>query len=450
MPEMIVIGAGVSGLSTAVTLRADGWSVRVLEAGDSPGGNVRSERVEGRVLDRAANGWLDNEPAMDRLLTRLGLHGRVIRASDRYKTRWIWAMGERHPAPLSPPALLKTRLLSWPAKLRLLLEPLLPRRVSDEDESLADFVRRRLGEGLLDRMIAPMVTGIFAADPERLSLAAAFPRMAELEREHRSLFLAMLRLRRGGAPAGHLVTFDGGAGSLPEALAASLGDAVSLGTPALSLARVGEGWRVRTPHGELHADAVALACPGFVQAELLRPLDPAAAAALAEIPYAPVAVVVTASPRGAWAWEPEGFGVLKARGEDLGGALGAVFTSCVFPDQAQGDEHLIRTILGGAIHPEAALGDDQVLIGRARAALATLCGGERHPPHLTRVFRHPRGIPQYLPGHPARVRAARGAEERLPGLFLTGNHLDGVGVKDGARGAELLTARARALLTPRG
>jgi oxygen-dependent protoporphyrinogen oxidase len=211
----------------------------------------------------------------------------VIRASDRYKTRWIWAMGERHAAPLSPPALLRTRLLSWPAKLRLLLEPFLPRRVSAEDESLADFVRRRLGAGLLDRMIAPMVTGIFAADPERLSLAAAFPRMAELEREHRSLFLAMLRLRRGGAPAGHLVTFDGGAGSLARGPRGEPGRRCLLGHPGPRLERVGDRWRVRTPRGEVTADAVVLACPGFVQAELLRPLDPAAAAALAGIPYAP-------------------------------------------------------------------------------------------------------------------------------------------------------------------
>lgn len=462
MSRTLVIGAGISGLAAATLLQdtLPGGALQVWEAHEEAGGNVRSLRLDGRVLDRAANGWLDNEPAMTRLLQRAGLDGDVLKASDRFTTRWILADGRMQPAPLGPGPLLRTELLTAAEKARLLLEPVMPRGASSQpdapgaqpDESVASFVRRRLGQGFVDRMVGPMAAGIFAAPPEDLSLRGAFPKMFELEREHRSLFLAMLARRgKGGAPSGHLETLPGGAGTLTDVLAERLGDALVCGRRVSEVQPVDGGYRViaADASGAVVEDTfehVVFACPGHVQAILLQRLAPRGAQALDGIPYAPVAVVCTAWEPGSWSREPEGFGVLMAKGEadamGAPGVLGTVFTSSVFPGQARPNEHLLRTIIGGAIAPAAARDTDaQQLEARTRRALAVALGPERKPPVLVHVFRHRHGIPHYRVGHRDRVATVRQVEHDHPGLFFVGNHLDGPGVKDCARAAEALLER---------
>lgn len=441
MHDVVVVGAGISGLAVATFL---GPAARVLEASPEPGGNVRSDLVDGRVLDRAANGWLNNEPAMDRLLARVGLSERRIPPSDAYGTRWIFADGRMHPVPLGPGALLRSRLLSPAAKLRLLAEPLMPR--GTRDQSVGTFVVRRLGPAFVDRMVGPMAAGIYAGDPWELSLAAAFPRMQELEEQYRSLFLAMLRLKRGGAPSGRLETLPGGAGELTATLASALGDRLQCNAPVTGLVRQGDHWALQTPDGTVRAGAVVLACPAPAQAALLRAHDPELAAYLADIPYAPVAVVCTVWDGDAWERPPEGFGVLAARGERLGGVLGALFTSNVFPHQARPGETLIRTIIGGAIAPDAARDSEEGLLQRTLSALQAFLGPTRTSPRLVRIYRHPAGIPQYVVGHPARVARIRERVGRLHGLLLAGNHLQGIGVKDCAREGERIAQQVRAFV----
>ena len=443
MARIIVIGAGISGLATAAFLDGGPHELRVLEAGAAPGGNVRTDREDGRTFDRAANGWLDSEPAMTRLLARASLTERCIQASPR-AARWIYARGQVHAAPLSPSALLRTELLSPWAKLRILGEPLVGRGAEDVDETVAQFVSRRLGSGFTDAMVAPMVAGIHAARPDQLSLRAAFPRMWALEQEHRSLILAAMRLRSGGAPQGRLTTIRGGSGVLTATLAAQLGERLTCGATVTAVERRRDGWQVHTEDGAEHADAVVLACPGHAQAALVRGVDTELASTLESIPYSPVAVVVSAWPAGAWDTHPDGFGVLVAPGEELGGVLGTLFTSSIFPQHAPEGEVLLRTILGGAVYPEALTMDDQQLIAQCRAAMVRFFGEERAAPRAVRIYRHRRGIPLYAPGHRAKVRVIRAAQARYPGLFFTGSHLDGVGVKDcaraGERMAELVTA----------
>ena len=438
MSHVIIIGGGTSGLATANLLQSRGHTVEVLERQSTPGGNVRSTRESGWVLDHAANGWLDSEPAMTRLLERLGLGDRTVAASDTYGTRWIYADGMRHPAPMSPPALLRSRLIPWRAKLRLLLEPLIRR--GPDGQSVGAFVERRLGRAFVQRMIGPMVAGIYAADPHTLELEAAFPRLAALEKEYRSLFVAMMALRRGGSPRGHLETLPGGAGALTEALAASLGGAVHCDVEVDAVEARHGGWVVHTTTGPRPCDAVVLCCPAPAQARLVRGVSTEAASALDAIPYAPATVVVTGWADGAFPTAPDGFGVLMARDATIAGAegvLGTVFSSAVFPDQAPTGHHLARTIIGGAIHPEAAALDEQHLLSQTRTALQTFLGPMRGDFVLARTFRHPRGIPQYAHGHRARVARIRSAQSRHRGLVFSGNHLEGVGVKDCARAAEV-------------
>ncbi|MFT5686736.1 MAG: oxygen-dependent protoporphyrinogen oxidase, partial [Myxococcota bacterium] len=364
MAKVVIVGAGIAGLSVAEYLQ-EHHEVTVLEAAEQPGGNVRTEVVEGRILDRAANGWLDSEPAIGRLVDRVGLTEQLIQADPR-STRWIFSGGQMHPAPLSPPALLKSRLLSPMAKLRILLEPFIARAPEDLDETVEQFVSRRLGAGVVNAMVGPMVAGIYAAGPEQISLSAAFPRMRELEREHRSLILAALKLRRGGAPPGRLTSLRDGAGQLTATLADRLGDRLHCSTPARAVERRRDGWAVHTDDGATAADAVVLAAPAPIQAALLRGVDGEVAETLAGIHYSPVAVVLTAWPADAWPRPPEGFGVLMARGEPSEGVLGTLLTSCIFPQHAPEGEVLMRTILGGAVYPEVAGLDDQALLSRTR------------------------------------------------------------------------------------
>ena len=449
MIDVCVIGAGVSGLAAATFLEEAGLSVQVWEANTKPGGNVRSDAQDGRVLDRAANGWLDNEPAMSRLLDLVGLTPRLVSPTDQFGTRWILADGRMQAAPLGPKALLGTDLLTTGAKLRALLEPMMPRGASAQahdptaDESVGDFVRRRLGAAFVDRMVGPMVAGIYATDPDELSLRGAFHRLFEMEREHRSLVLAMVRGPRSSTPRGKLETLPGGAGELSTTMAQRLGHRLTCDRRVTALKKTADGWQVRArdADGEEHvqqARRVVLACPAPAQARIVAAVDPVASEALAGIPYGPVVVVCTAWSKESWSIEPEGFGVLLARGESrqidgIDGVLGMLFTSSIFPDRAGPDEVLIRTILGGSIAPEVYQESDQELIARARRAAVVCLGPERKPPRMIQVYRHPEGIPQYRVGHPARVAVVRAAEDRHDGLYFIGNHLEGIGVKDCAR-----------------
>jgi len=435
--RVVVIGAGISGLAAATFLHHKDIEVVVLDAAGQAGGNVRTLQSGNRSIDRAANGWLDSEPAMSELLRIAGLDAALSPASTERDTRFIFHK-RAWPVPMSPPALLKSGLLPWWAKLRLVLEPILPR--GPLGESVAQFVRRRLGSMFVPRMVGPMVSGIYAADPEALELASAFPRMAELEREHRSLFLAMMRLKRGGAPRGHLTSLKGGAGRLTEGLASRLDVRVNQ-----RVRKIEPGWTVTTDTDTFKADVVVLATPGYVQAKLLAELSPDAASAQGDIPYAPVAVVATAAEQDMWPTRPTGFGVLTATDADLGGVLGVLFTHDAFPDQPGPNELLLRTVIGGARYPQVKDWSDEQVVACATAAHTTLFGTATKPPLETQVFRYDRGIPQYNLGHADRVQRAMAAEQ-LPGLFLTGNHLHGIAVKDCARSGRDVANRVELFL----
>lgn len=442
MPRVAVVGAGISGLAVAELLR-DGAEVTVLEASGRAGGNIRSEVVGDRIFERAANGFLDSDPDMNALVERVGLSDELLPATRG--ARYLYVNGRMRAIPTKPPALLASGLLSWWAKARLLMEPLMP--AGPDDETVAAFVTRRIGRQPLERMVGPMVSGIFGGDPERLSLPACFPKMKAMEREHGSLFGAM-RARRASTeaaagPPGHLHSFRGGMGTLTGRLAERQDD-LRLNTPVRALERDGDGWLARTPGGDVRADAVVLACPAPVSGALVADHDRALAVALDSIPYAPIAVVVTAFDRAGWD-PPEGFGCLVPRNEGVR-VLGTLFTSSIFPDHAADGSVVLRTMIGGATDPEAVAMDPQLLVALALEENQRLLGQPLPRPREARVYAYERGIPQYTLGHLDRVAAVRAAEERLPGLYVTGNHMEGVGVKDCAAAATRLSRRVLASL----
>ncbi len=426
MAHVLIIGAGISGLSVAEFLR-EHHQVTVLEAGPEPGGKVRSEHVDGFTFDRAANGWLDNEPAMQRLLERLNLGQQLIQGPVG-DPRYVVHQGQMVALPSKPQGLVGSPLLSIGAKLRLIWELFAPG--FDGEESIGQFMRRRIGPQPTERLVQPFVTGIYAGDVDHLSMQACFPVLKELESKHGSLWRAV---RKQGRPIpGRLTSLRGGSGELGQALAAR--NTVLFNHRAIEISHNQGQWTVVSDQGTHHADALVLAGPGHAMAQL-QGLDPTLAGTMGAIPYAPVAVVCQGLPKDGWA-PPKGFGVLVPKAEKLG-ILGTLFSSSIFPSRAPADGIILRTLVGGALFPRQAALESDALLEIVRRDNAKLLG-PLPKPRVTRVYKHARAIPQYTLGHTGRVAAVREASQAHPGLFVTGNHLDGVAVKSCASAGEKL------------
>jgi oxygen-dependent protoporphyrinogen oxidase len=473
-PRIIVVGGGIAGLAAAHRLvelsreRGLPLDLTVVEAAGRLGGTIRSERVGGFLVEAGPDSFIAEKPWALALAERIGLGPRLCRTDDRYRRTYVAHAGRLHPLPdgfllLAPARLVPfvgSSLFSWPGKLRMALDLVLPRRAGTGDESLASFVTRRLGREALERVAEPLVAGIYTAVPERLSLAATMPRFVALERQHRSLILG-LRKHVGaaevrgasGARWSLFVTLAGGMGELVEALEERLPPgAVRLGARVTGVLRAaGEpAWWVRLADGAaLAADGVILAGPAPRMAPLVEGLDPVLARGLGAIGYSSAVTVSLAYPRAAIRHPLDGFGVVVPRCEGRL-TLACTFSSVKYPGRAPGDAVLLRAFLRDR-RGEVLDRDDATLAGLAEQDLGAYLGIEGRP-ILSQVTRHPGAMPQYEVGHLDRVA---GLEARLgawPGLALAGAAYRGVGISDCVRSGEesaerLLAALAGSALT---
>jgi oxygen-dependent protoporphyrinogen oxidase len=431
--KVVVVGGGVAGLTCALALRERGHEVIVVEREAQAGGKVRTERVGPWQVEWGPAGVLDNVPETMALFARVGVE--PIVSSDASRRRFVVRDGRLRELPDSPPKLLVTRTLTVGEKLRLIGELRVPKRVTDGDETLAEFARRRFGADLAARFVEPIVSGVYAGDYARLSAASAFPRLVELERAHGSLLRGMVALererRRAGLPRkpARLTTLRGGMGALPRALAARLDGALRTGEEALAIERAPSGLAVRTPSGALAADRVVLALPPDDAARLARPLDAAIADAYAAIPSVGVVAVSLGYARADVGHPLDGFGFLAPRAEKLR-VLGVIWMTSAFPSAGQApDGHvLLRCLIGGAHDPAAPALSDEELTAIAREGLrATL--GLAAQPRFVHVLRWASAIAQYEVGHAARS-AIVDERGRAIGLHACGAALHGVGVND--------------------
>lgn len=450
--KTVVIGGGLSGLATAFGLLQRGQDVVLLEAGPDVGGTIRTSNEGGFLTESGPNGWLDKEPAMRRLIDALGLSAKVRPATGLAKERFVFWGGRLRKLPAKPTELLRSNLLPWHAKLRAAGELFTRRARPGLDESLASFGRRHLGNTVTALLIDAMQSGIFAGDVERLSLAAVFPRMAELEREHRSLILAMIRLQRErrraqqaapepSGPSGVLSSLEGGLQALVAALEARLESRVRTGARVTALARTANRWTVGLGAESLSTDRLVLATPAFVAAPLLSAIDPPLSDELAAIPYAPVAAVHVGFEREAIP-SHSGFGFLIPEREGRR-ILGTLFISSIFPWRAPEGRALFTVMVGGARHPDRVKLGDPELLTLVREELAATLGIVAEPLY-TRIVRWDRGIPQYEVGHLARIERIEQRLATLPGLSLVGNAYRGVGMNDCVREAGRLVERLTA------
>ncbi len=435
-----IVGGGVAGLAAAHEVRRQDPSAQlvVLEAAARAGGLLESERVGEWLCEWAAASFLedgaDDWGAIE-LCRELGVE--VVVAAPTAKARWIFSRGRLRLVPASPLGLLRSDLLSIAGKLRLLREPWAKARPDGDDESVAAFARRRLGDEAALVLVAPAVLGIFAGDAERLSLAAAFPRVARLEREHGGLFAGLRagRRKRAGRGAAHSVAPLAGAAALPEALAARLGGAVRTHARVVAL-ELGAGQTAVVLDGgeRIEATRIALALPPGAAATLLAPHDARLAELAGEITAADVLVVQVGFRRDDVPHRLDGFGFLVADGE-APRCLGCVFESSLWPARAPEGQVLLRLIYGGVRDPAAlALAEDDAALAARVAQDLRLALGVIVAPTLLHHRRLARAIPQAEVGHLARVAEAETRAAAL-GVVLAGNAWHGVAVNDCVRDA---------------
>lgn len=448
-----VVGGGVTGLCAAFYLaRALGRDrVVLLEGSEAVGGQTRTSRSQGFVNDWGPNGFLDREPLTLQWVQDLGLSGRLMKANAAAARRFILRGGRLREIPLSPPRFLISDVLSVPGRLRVLCEPWVRSR-STETESLWAFGARRIGSEAADFLIDPMASGVFGGDSKNLALAACFPRMAEMEREHGSLFSALRASRKQGrrasaaGPAGTLTSFAEGIGLLPEQAAARNDFEVRTRHAVRAILKTDTGYLLKLEGlPDLAADSVVVALPAHAASGALRELDASLSATLDEIPYAGMTVLCAGYRRQQVGHPLDGFGYLVPRREGLR-QLGCIWTSSVFDGRAPEGWVQLRTMVGGATDPLAMSLSDRELMSLFRREAGALLGIDTEPERLE-VYRWRRAIPQYTSGHVERVRRLEAAEARHPGLALAGNAYRGVGLNDCVVSAHRAVAR---LMRPAG
>lgn len=456
--DVVVIGGGISGLVTAYELQRNNLNVRLLEAEARPGGVIGSREREGAIYEVGPNSTLDTTPLIDQLLGELGLRGERTNASAIASRRFIVRGGRPVALPTSPIAFLSTPAFSVGAKLRLFREPFVAPARAGVEESIASFVRRRLGREFLDYAIDPMVAGIYAGDPEAISVPAAFPRLHALEQKYGSLIKGQIRGARERKRNRETAKNTAGSFSFRrgmETLPASLGKAIretTFGARVVALERSEAGFTVRYElrgaSQAITAREVVLATPADVAARLISPFAPEAATSLAAIEYAPIAAIASLYRRENVRHALDGFGFLVPRVERRR-ILGTLFSSSMFEGRAPSGHVLLTTFTGGRRHPEIPGKTENDIAAIVSQELAQLLGATS--PEWQEVTRWTRAIPQYTLGHLDRLRAVDEAERRIPALHFCANYRGGVSVGDCIKSAfavaERIAARAG---TPQG
>ncbi len=462
--KVVVVGGGIAGLSAAhrlVESKRPGLEVTLLERSDRFGGTIRTIERGGCLVELGPDSFLASKPWLTNLAGRLGVADRIIPTASTHRSSHVVHRGRLHPLPdgflmMAPTRLwpmVTTSLFSWTGKARCALDLVRPRGPAGGDESLGAFVRRRFGGEVLERVVQPLVGGIYAGDPDTLSLKATIPRFHEMERRHRSVIRAMIAQRRAaaqrrsgpsagsGARYGELASFDRGMESIVRALLRHLpSETMHARTEVLSLNRDRDLWRLACSDGRrFDADGVILALPSRNAAELLRGTDTDLYEELAAIPHASSAVMNLVYRRADVPHPLDCFGFVVPEVEKRK-IIACTFSSVKFPNRAPEGFVLLRVFIGGPRQQGLLRLDDDRLLRIVRAELKDLMGMEASPLH-TVPARYPDAMPQYLVGHLRRLERIEARLERHRGLALAGNAYRGVGLPDCVHSGERAAAR---------
>ncbi|MHB1385210.1 MAG: protoporphyrinogen oxidase [Bellilinea sp.] len=453
VPQITIIGGGISGLAAAYEVQRQAReqslpvAVTLLEEEERLGGKILTEQVDGFTIEGGPDCFIRQKPYAAELAAAVGLVEDLIDTNDEKRKTYVINKGKLTPLPDGVMLIIPTRikpfvtspLFSWPGKIRMGMDLFIRPFAGNQDETIAQFTRRRLGNEALEKLAEPLLSGIHVSDPETQSLLATFPRFRALEQRYGSLTKGMLaerklaaRHRRNGAkPASIFQSLRGGLGQLPTALEASLTDCtIYKGSKVERIERAGSGYRLTLSNeSTLETDALILAIPAYQAAALLEPLQPQAAAELNAIHYVSTATISLAYRKADLKRELNGFGFVAPRLEKRK-ISACTWSSIKFDNRAPADMLLMRCFLGGPGKEEMVDLSDEEIIQVTRQELDALLGIQAEPV-LTRIYRWIKANPQYDLGHLERVdKIFSLIESDLPGIYLTGSAYRGVGVPD--------------------
>jgi oxygen-dependent protoporphyrinogen oxidase len=456
-----IVGAGISGLACAHRLGQLGIAATVLESSNHAGGVIDTDVRDGFLFESGPQSFTGTAPLLA-LIRELDLESQ-LQISDPAAPRFIVRGKRLHRLPMSPPALLTSSFLGAGSRWKIASEPLRRARPPADEESVAAFVRRKFGGEILEYLVSPFVSGVYAGDPEQLSLRAAFPQLEQWEREHGSVLRGAIKSRSKGEKKVarlQLCSFRGGVATLPRTMAESLGTKLRTGVPAVSLKRSQRPEEnlldleiLDTNRSEVNSSsALVIATPAYTAASLIGAMSPKLSAALSSIAYAPVAVVAAGYKRTQVLDPLYGFGFLVPRKEQIR-TLGTVWNSSLFSGRAPDGTVTMTSFIGGATDLEIVQHSDQEIsqiVYQENSRLLGITGA----PLANRIWKYPRALPQYNLGHGGIVNSIRDAERVIPGLFLAGNYLDGPSlgkcVENGFQTAEKVAAFLQEARKPRG
>jgi len=464
---VVVIGAGISGLVCAYRLKAMGIDMALIEKSNRVGGVIHSERIDGFLIERGPNSSQGTEELLA-LVEELEITGELAEG-DPKAPAYVYFKGRLHPVPSGAGAFIKSDLLSLGGKLRIFKEPFVGVRRSDSEESVASFAQRRIGREAAERMVAPFVSGIYAGDADRLSVQAAFPKLANLEANYGGLFrgtFAKAREARRAKKAAsdvldkaaptrrRLCSFQSGMGFLPKTLASKIGEDLLTGCRNLRLERAAGspgfevGFDREGNQHKLICERIIIATPANIASSLVASLSAETSRLLAEIDYPPLSIVSLAYDESTVSTPLDGFGFLVPPSEGLN-ILGCVWNSSLFKDRAPKGKALITAFVGGARNPDAARAADADLVSTVHNDLQKVLGISSDP-QVVAITRYERSIPQYNLGHFARVQRVEMLQADLTGLALIGNYLHGVSTGDCIKEADRVATKIKQSLLPSG
>lgn len=436
--SVAIIGAGITGLTAAFYLKRRGFDVSVFESSDRVGGVIRSLRRDGFLAEFGPNTLLETSPKITQLVRDVGLESRRLDPDPKASARFLVRDKRLIAMPGSPVGFLTTKLFSLEAKFAVLREPFVARRTDGVEESIGEFVVRRFNREFLDHAIDALVGGIYAGDPQKLSVTHAFPKLKALEDSYGSMirgqiFGARERKRRGEVAKDRApkFSFDEGLQVLPDTLAALLGNAIRLNTSVTKLVRENQGWRVASSVGEEFFDAVIYCGTAHRLADLeivRESAEKVQVSEFGEIRHPPVASVVLGFRRSDIKHDCNGFGVLVPGIEGFK-ILGTIFSSALFPNRAPAGHITLTTYVGGERQPELATLSQDKIVSLVCDDLKVLLG-VRGEPTFRHVVGYPKAIPQYNVGFGRFKNAMTQIEKESPGLFFAGHFRDGVSLAD--------------------
>ncbi|MFQ5442744.1 MAG: protoporphyrinogen oxidase [Thermodesulfobacteriota bacterium] len=470
MKRVVIIGGGIAGLATAYSLRehegGEGsplFEVVVLEKKPKVGGNITTERVDGFIVEGGPDCFISEKPWAMALCKRIGLAEKLLPTNDELRKTFVLSRGKLHELPegviLMIPTkilpLLTSSLITLPGKIRMGLELFIPKRKEKSDETLGDFVRRRLGREVLEKIAEPLVAGVHSGDPETMSVRATFPKFVQLEEDYGSLIRGMLKrmgafkksapARSGEKKMTMFVTLRDGLSDFIERLDTLIkgfeNTSIKTDTTVKGLSKKGKKFLIDIEGADpLEADSVIIAAPAYAASKIIDGLDSGLSQKLLEIPYVSTATVSIAFKKKDIKHPLNGFGFVVPRSENRR-IMASTWTSVKFENRAPEDSVLIRCFVGGSKNKELLSLSDARMTALVREELRDIMGITAEP-LFSRVYRWMNSMPQYTVGHEERVKAIDEGAGKHPGLFLTGSAYHGIGIPDSVRNGEVTAKKA--------